>query len=254
MARRYRREVDARQGQLVVGAAAAAVLVAIVAFAAATGVKDEGPRPTPTPSPPPSERELFGGSLEPGVRYRTRAFVPAMSFSVGDTEWLARGTTSADYLNLEREISTGKPGGDYPARSWLVFSRLPLVYDRRGARLRPAPVDLYGWMRRHPDLEVGPRRSVTVADVPGVAFSVHVRLRRHAVSAPECIVLTVHCTAIAPNRLLPYGARIRTTVLAAADTEPLVIDLIGLERRDLRRLERPAAAVLRSLRIGVTAP
>jgi hypothetical protein len=69
--------VRVRRDQLVLGAVAAAVLAVIVAFAASSGVKT-APRPTPTPT---GDRPLFGGSLEPGVRYRTRSFFPPLSFA-----------------------------------------------------------------------------------------------------------------------------------------------------------------------------
>jgi hypothetical protein len=256
MSRRYSiratvEDVDARREQVVLGAVAAAVLVAIVAFAASGGVKSETPSPTPAPTAPPHERDLFGGSLEPDVRYHTRAFVPALSFEVGDTEWLARDTTSADSVLLERRIRTGQPGGEYPGRSWLSFSRLPVVYDPRRDRQVAAPAELYAWMRRHPDLRVGAQHQAMVAGVPGYSFTTHVRFRRPAVFAPVCILPDVPCTAIAPNRFLLNGARMRTIVLRTSDSDPLVIDAIGVAPRDLEALEEPAASVLRSLRIGV---
>jgi hypothetical protein len=237
---------------VVLGVAAATVLVAIVAFAALGGVQSKRPRLTPTPAPtaPPHERDLFGGSLEPGVRYRTRAFAPPLEFAVGDTEWLALETTSLDYLLLERRIRSGQPGGEYPGRSWLVLSRLPLVYEPRRGRRVDAPPHLYAWMRRHPDLEVGPRKPATVAGVPGFSFPTHVRFRRPAVFAPVCILPAVPCTAVAPNRYLLEGSRMRTIVLRRPRSDPLLIDLIGRSPRDLGRLEAPAADVLRSLRIA----
>jgi hypothetical protein len=233
-----------------VSAVAAAILVAIVAFAASGGVQSDTP-PAPTPAPaPPRERPLFGGSLEPGVRYDSRAFVPKLSFVAADTEWLARDTTSADYLLLERRNRNGQPGGEYPGRSWLAFSRVPVVYDPGRGSAIAAPADLYAWMRRHPDLEVGARGSAQVAHVPADTFTVRVRFRRPAVFAPTCIVLTNACTAIAPNRSLVNGAQMRTIVLRT-EPDPVVIDVVGLTRRDLEKVEAPAARVLRTLRVGV---
>jgi hypothetical protein len=242
--------VSARREQFVLGAVATAILVAIVAFAASGGVKSNTP-PTPTPPPAlPRERPLFGGSLEPGVRYDSRAFVPKVSFVSADTEWLARDTTSADYLLLERRNRNGQPGGEYPGRSWLAFSRLPVVYGPGRGRTIAAPADLYSWMRRHPDLEVGARDSALVAHVPGDTFTVRVRFRRPAVFAPVCMVPTSACTAIAPNRSLVNGMLMRTIVLRT-EPDPVVIDVVGLTRRDLEKVEAPAARVLRTLRIGV---
>jgi hypothetical protein len=243
--------VSARRQQFVLGAVAAAILVAIVVFAASSGVQSDT-TPTPTPPPaPPRERPLFGGSLEPGIRYDSRAFVPKLSFVAADTEWLARDTTSADSLLLERRNRNGQPGGEYPGRSWLAFSRLEAVYDPRSGRTVVPPADLYRWMRRHPDLELGARGSVTVAGVPGYVFAEHVRFRRPAVFAPVCIAPDVACTAIAPNRSLLNGARLRTFVLQTSDDVPLVIDVIGRARRDLDKVEAPVAEVLRTLEIGV---
>ena len=91
--------VGARREQVVLGTVAAAVLVAIVAFAAAgTGVRNQQATPTPTPQPTPAaDRDLFGGSLEPGVRYHTRAFIPALSFEVADTEWIVTDAGPAQH-------------------------------------------------------------------------------------------------------------------------------------------------------------
>jgi hypothetical protein len=65
-----------------------------------------------------------------------------------------------------------------------------------------------------------------------------------------CIVPTNACTAIAPNRSLVNGMRMRTIVLRT-EPDPVVIDVVGLTRRDLEKVEAPAARVLRTLRIGV---
>jgi hypothetical protein len=244
----YRRDVRVRRDLLVLGAVAAALLVAIVAFAASTTVTNRSSSPTPTATPA-SERDLFGGSLEPRVRYRTRAFEPMLSFVPGDTEWLARDTTSPDYLLIERRNRTGQPGGEYPGRAWLVFSRLPTLYAPRRAGPIVAPANLYAWMRRHPDLTVGPRRQVVVAGRAGYRFTERVRFRRPARFPATCIRLDVACTAIAPNRGLLNGARMHTFVLQMSDPYPLVIDVIGLGSRDLDEIEAPAAEVLRTLRV-----
>ena len=241
-----------RRDQLVLGAVAAALLVAIVAFAASSSsVRTDG-TPTPTATPA-SDRDLFGGSLEPRVRYHTRALTPPLSFVVGDSEWLARDTTSADYLLIERRNRTGQPGGEYPGRAWLVFSRLPTVYaPRQRGAVTPAPADLYAWMRRHPDLQVGPRQDVVVAGIKGYVFSSRVRFGRlgePTVFPAVCIRLDVPCSALAPNRALLEGSRMRTFVLEEPDPYPLVIDVIGLRGRDLDDLELPAGEVLRTLQI-----
>ena len=117
---------------------AAAVLVAIVAFAAAGGgVKHVAATPTPAPAEP-AERPLFGGSLMPRVRYRTRFFVPPLSFAVADTEWIAQGTTQPDRLLL---VCTTIAPGAYLVRGTrmrriVLMTPSPLVIDIIGATRR----------------------------------------------------------------------------------------------------------------------
>src|SRR5215213_2552100 len=131
--RRYTVEgVRVRRDQLVLGAVAAVVL------AASSGVKT-APRPTPTPAP---DRPLFGGSLEPGVRYRTRTFFPTLSFVVADTEWMA--DASPGKVVLQRRIRTDSPGSELPPRSSLSFRPT-----------RPGRPTLHERMQRRPDLTVG---------------------------------------------------------------------------------------------------
>ncbi len=232
---------------MVLGAAAAAMLVAIVVVGAPGGVR-KGPAPAPTPA---AGRSLFGGSLEAGVRYRTRAFVPPLSFVVSDRDWLVQDATGTDYLRLDRRRrSSDAPGSELPPRSWLTFSRVTRVYDprfrNRNANL--ATRNLYAWMRRHPDLVVGRAAPVTIAGVRGQSFPVTVRFSKPARAAGACRPLLIVCTSIAPDRYFPDGTRLRTIVLPLADG-PFVIDIQGQTQRDLDEVEVPAASVLRSLRV-----
>jgi hypothetical protein len=41
------------------------------------------------------------------------------------------------------------------------------------------------------------------------------------------------------------------TIVLRTEPDPVVIDVVGLTRRDLEKVEAPAARVLRTLRIGV---
>jgi hypothetical protein len=251
MGRRYTvAPVAVRRDQLVLGAVAAAVLVAIVVVAAPSGVR-HGPPPSPTPA----GRPLFGGSLEPGVRYRTRSFVPPLSFVVSDGDWLVQDDTGTDYLRLDRRIRSDAPGSELPPRSWLTFSRITRVFDPdfRSRNRDIALDDLHAWMKRHPDLIVGPAEPVTVAGIRGRSFPVAVRFSKPARAAGACRPLLIVCTSIAPDRYYPDGTRLRTIVLPL-DNGPFVIDLQGQTQRDLEELEVPAAAVLRSLRLDATRP
>jgi len=243
--------VRVRRDQLVLGAAAAAVLIAIVAFAASSGVRKTA---EPTPGPP-AGKPLFGGSLEAGVRYRTRWFVPRVSFVVSDRDWLVQDASRTDYLRLDRRLRTDQPGSELPPRSWLTFSRITRLENPR-FRSRNAEIaldDVYTWMKRHRDLVVGPAEPVTIAGIRGQSFHVNVSFSRPARAAGACRPLLVVCTSVAPDRYYPDGTRLRTIVLPL-DGGPFVIDVQGQTQRDLDEVEVPATAVLRSLRLDVTRP
>jgi len=225
--------VRGRRDQVVLGAVATAVLVAIVAFAAAGGgVKQVAATPTPEPAEP-AMRPLFGGSLEAHVRYRTRFFVPPISFAVGDGDWLAQGTTQPDRLLLVRRRRTGAPGGELDPRSYLSFSR---------SALPPRRVRLA--MRADRRLVVGRSRLTLVAGTPAEIFPVRLRFRDQATA---CRVLLLVCTTIPPGSYLVRGTWMRRIVLMIP-SGPLVIDLIGATRRDLDAVTPPATAVLDTLR------
>ena len=112
------------------GLAAAAALLVIVALAAALSpgpiVDEEHPAATPTPE----GRDLFGGTLEPNVRYRTTEFLPRLSFEVTDDRWMAVDTTLSDELRLARVKRGGiPPGPEAPRIQQLVFLRVTEVAD-----------------------------------------------------------------------------------------------------------------------------
>jgi hypothetical protein len=262
MCRRYTvARVRVRRDLLVLGAVATALLVAIVAFAASTTVTSQPEQATPTATPA-SQRDLFGGSLEPRVRYRTREFQPRLSFVPfqpplsfvpGDAEWLVIDASRTDNLVLERRYRTGEPGGELPARSALIFSRVNEVIDpRSGDTIRIDDVfDLYRWLRRHPDLDVSRAEPVTLAHLGGLRFDERVRFRRPARPASVCRPQLIECTLIAPNRYYARGIRMHT-ILLPLDRVPLVIDIVGRTQRDLDAVEAAAEELLGTL--SVTRP
>jgi hypothetical protein len=225
--------VRARRQQLVLGAVAAAVLIAIVAFAAAGGTVDH-PAPTPTSTPERGDRPLFGGSLEPGVRYQTRFFEPAVSFAVADKQWIAQGTTQPDRVLLVRRRGSAAPGGELDPDSYLSISRSPL----------PA-IRLPDAMRADKRMDVGELLPTAVAGIPAQTFRVGLHFKD---AATACQTLLVVCTAIPPGRYLTPGTQMRRIVIRS-EPDPIVVDLIGATRRDLDELEAPAAKVLVTLRI-----
>jgi hypothetical protein len=235
--------------RLVVAVAATAAMALIVLLAASAlnpRLVEDDERPAATPTP----RDLFGGTLEPGVRYRTSEFTPRLSFTVADDRWMALDTTLADELRLIRV----KRGAPEPERiQQLLFLRINEVADPsvRGlaASLRAAPADLYAWLREHPDLRVSPAHSVTVNGVPGERFTVRVAFDRPAHVDPWCERNElVTCTYIAPGINWPDGARLDMTILRT-EPQPLVIVMGGLTERDVAAVRQAATPLLESLTV-----
>jgi hypothetical protein len=240
--------------RLVLAVAAAAAMALIVLLAAGglnTRVTDDE---RPADEARPEARDLFGGTLQPGVVYRTRVFVPTLTFEVADRDWQAGDTTQPDELILDHGDWYFDPvNGIRRAPAGLWFTRVLEVYDPAvrsvAASLAPAPSDLHAWMQAHPDLRVGASRPVAVAGVPGERFDVEVRFRRPAHGDPRCREqLQVTCTALTPRLSFQDRTLLRVTVLDT-EPEPLVIMLEHFTRAGLRDLEEAAAPVLDSLRI-----
>jgi hypothetical protein len=211
------------------------------------------PEPTPTVQPTLKGRDLFGGSLENGVRYRTRAFVPALSFVTNSRDWFVYDGTRQDTLALDLRKQVGSLQQEGPPIATLAFARIPKVYDPSKAfkdSLEPAPAALYAWLRSHPDLRVGRATPVTVAGVRGQRFDAVARFDHPAHEDPLCRQRTLKpCTFIAPNISFLDGERMQFTILPM-DPDPLVIATISQDARDLRKVQRTAAPLLQTLRIG----
>jgi hypothetical protein len=241
--------------RLVLTAAAAAAMALIVVLAV-SGLDpqpvDRGERPAARPTP--EGRDLFGGQLVPDVRYRTRSFVPTLSFEVPDRFWYGAVTDSPDVVIFDRHRDQ-KPGEFFRPLGGMRFDRISTVYDPgvRGldASRVGAPADYIAWLRKHPDLRVSAPEPVQVANTPGQSVDVEVSFTRPAHGDPFCRNrFRVTCTLLAPTMSYSDGVRLRVIVL---DTEPqpLIITIGGAGERALATVEKAAAPVLDSLRIGV---
>jgi hypothetical protein len=235
-------------------AAAAAMALALVLAAAALNTRpvDDSDRPAVTPTA--DARPLFGGTLMPDVRYETAEFVPTLSFVVGDDEWKATVTDRPDLLLLERGEGYFEPDGERWPPGALIFGYTREVYDPDvpglRASLTTAPTDLHAWMRAHPDLRVGPTEPVTMAGVPGERFTIEARFDRPTHPDPECRRRwQLTCTALAPGWSAQNGQLTQLTVLRT-EPDPLIVSLDHHTRAGMRELERAAAPVFESLRIG----
>ena len=142
-----------------------AVLAAVAAVAVvAVALLERRPSQQERAVAPPGAdaRPLFGGTLQPDVRYGTLALQPALTFEVADGRWLALSTESADLLQLVRVEPRPDSGQRPPSRAWLSLGRMTEVYDpaERGLErsLSPGPADPARWLRAHPDIQAGPSR------------------------------------------------------------------------------------------------
>jgi hypothetical protein len=233
-------------------AAAATAAIALVVVLAVGGLNPRAPDDErQATEPKPEAQDLFGGTLQPGVVYRTREFVPTLTFEVPEPGWKVIDTTREDVLVLDYREGFFQPGGERRPPGALWFTRVLEVYDPTvralAASLAPAPADLHGWMRDHPDLRVGRTEPVTVAGVPGESFGVEVRFRRPAHGDPRCRErFQVTCTALTPRMSFQDHTLLRVTILRT-EPEPLVIMHEHFTRAGLRDLEEAAAPVLDSL-------
>ena len=238
-------------------AAAARAAIALIVLLAAAALRTQAPDDEQRQAAPQrvEGRDLFGGELLPRVRYRTRAFSPTLAFEVADRDWRAAVTTERDLLLIDHGEPYFDPvSGERRPPGALWFTHILEVYDPAvrslPASLAQAPADLHAWMSAHPDLRVGPAEPVTVAGVAGESFDVDVRFRRPAHGDPRCREsFQVTCTALTPSLSFQDHTLLRVTVLRTG-SEPLVIMLEHFRRGALRNLQKAAAPVLESLRIG----
>jgi hypothetical protein len=241
--------------RLVLAAAATAAMALIVLLAAGALSPRAPDEERQAAEPTPAARDLFGGTLQPGVVYRTRAFVPTLTFEVADRDWHVGDTTQSEVLILDHGDAYFDPvRGERRPPAGLWFTRILEVYDPAvrsvAASLAPAPADLHAWMSAHPDLRVGPAEPVTVGGVRGDSFDVEVRFRRPTHGDPRCRERSqVTCTALTPRLSFQDHTLLRVMVLRT-EPEPLVIMLEHFTRAGLRDLEEAAAPVLESLRIA----
>ena len=236
--------------------AVAVATAAIVVVLATGGLRTEPAhhRAVPGARPTPEGHPLFGGTLEEGVRFRTRAFIPALSFVATGPDWESGDATSPDILALNLRGKRTETGQEI-ARGALVFARITQVYDPnvKGLQrsLTTAPADLYPWLRAHPDLRVGRQVPVTVAGVPGRRFDVTARFDRPAHEDPQCVLRTLEvCTFLAPNVGVIDGDRARITILQT-EPDPLIVFEVAYPTSTPAVIEKAAEPLLKSLRIGV---
>ncbi len=130
-------------------ATAGLALTAILVIAIAGGLStDRACDERPVKPPALEGRPLFGGTLFPGERYRTREFAPPLSFVVTDDNWRRNRRDAGGRAGRH----PGHPRWTGPAR--VAFdARLPADpralrprCARSAGRARPAPANLHAWL------------------------------------------------------------------------------------------------------------
>jgi hypothetical protein len=244
-----RRQLPPRPVLLRAGAlAVAAVAVALAIFVLPWGAQHAPPEPAVQP-PGVTGQPLFGGTLEPGVRYASRHLVPTVSFVASGLPWMAGGTQSPLLLQL---IASGKgfqmPKLNRPALS-LSFARLPQVVDPKTDNVLPAPKDLVGWLRAHPDLRAGTPARVTLAGRAATRLDFTV-VAHPSREDPFCRSrFQFSCALLGPDASIKAGSAVRLFVVPGRP-DPLLVSLISSDPSQLGRLIKGSESLLASLRIG----
>jgi hypothetical protein len=236
----------------VVAVVAAAVVAAIV-------VAPWSGRHTPTPAEHQGlpGQPLFGGSLEPGVRYHTRALRPEISFRTSGNQWFVYAATSPTALVLQRRQGDSAKGTERPPQRFLMFLRLPTLVDPSSGDIAPAPDDLVSALRANPDLGITSETRTRLYGRPATQLNFHIPAKPERVDpACEFAKVTVDteppavatCAAFAPGVALPVSSSGRLIVPDGAD--PLVVAQIALVPSEAGRIARESQPVLDSVLIG----
>jgi hypothetical protein len=245
------RPVLLRGAGLAIAAAAAALAIFVLPWGA-----EHTPAPALQPALPGNP--LFGGSLEDGVRYRTRALQPPISLRAVGSYWFVYDATSPTTLVLQRrEGVAGKGTGEKPPLLFLMFFRMPAVFDPTTGDARPAPRDLVGWMRSNPNLGITSVTRTRVFDRPATRLAFHIPKRPARVD-PTCefakvtvdteIPNVATCAAIGPSMNAPVGSS--GYFIVPDGDHPLVVGELALVPSQLGQIERESAPVLDSVLIG----
>jgi hypothetical protein len=246
------RPVLLRGGLLAAAAAAAALVIFVLPWGA-----ERAPEPAQRTTALPG-RPLFGGSLEAGVRYRTRALVPPISLRADGSQWFVYDATSPTTLVLQRrEGVAGQVTGEKQPQRFLMFFTLGSVTDPGTGDILPAPDDLVGWMRSNPNLGVTEVTRTRLYGRPATRVTFHIP-RRPALVEPNCPFgkVTVdteppnvaECAAIGPSVTAPVGSS--GYLIVPDGAEPLIAGELALVPSEVGQIERESKPVVDSVLIG----
>ena len=240
----------------VVAAGVAAVLITLALIAADQAGRTNERRV----SGPRAQRvePLFGGTIDRGVRYRSRKLAVPVSFVAHDDGWFADVADQPGVIILER---TPAHVTHSRSRQYLSIGVPGKVVDPHHGREEPAPADPVRWIRRHPDLRVTRAARVTVGGRPATMLDTTVVFRtpvKHGRGCEQRYVSPfqplngpiIPCTTLAPGFEVPRGMRITWLLLTAPDGTPLLIEFDAFPVGQYQRLLPKAVELLGTLRFG----
>lgn len=192
---------------------ATVALIALGVIACTAGVGAEQQRTEARPLPESAQ------DLSPG-EYRTEAFEPALSFTVGKG-WALECPEGPDFVCL---LPQGK-------QTRLRLVNVDEVYEPSGlmdmsGKTTPPPADLVGFFERHPYLETDKPQQVSVGGIEGRQLDVAVgelpKGYPEGLCVSDCVQLSVFSDG--DDWAIEEGNKDRLTILKDVKGETVVID------------------------------
>jgi hypothetical protein len=240
------------RGGLIAAAAAAAVLAIFVLPWSAEKTPQPAQRTTPLVGQP-----LFGGSLDEGVRYATRALRPQISLRANDGRWWVYDAQSDTTLVLQRREGNPGAGTERAPLRFLMFFRLPSVFDPTKGDISQAPRDIVAWMRTNPNLGITDVSRTTLYGKPATRLTFHIP-KRPTRTDPTCefakvtvdteIPRVATCAAIGPSVTAPVDSA--GYFIVPEGDDPLIVGELALVPSQLGQIARESAPILDSVQIG----
>lgn len=193
------------------GLLVAFVLLALSACGGGAGAEQQQAKARPLPE--------SAQHLRPG-EYRTEAFEPALSFTVGEG-WALECPEGPDFVCLL------PPQGQTRFR----FVNIGEVYEPSGlmgmsGKTKPLPADLIGWFERHPYLQTDRPQPVRVGEIEGQQLDVAVgelpKDYPEGLCVYDCVQLSVFSDG--DDWAIEEGNKDRLTILEDAKGETVIID------------------------------
>lgn len=219
-----------------------AAFAAVLAAGCGTGAGLDPASPTPGAGRPVTTAATTGascpnaegggclGPLEPGVRYTTSRFQPALTYTVPDDGWGNYEDLTGNFLlvppgNSLNGVNAGTSDflGVYRSVAPSEFVALPACAARPVPGVAATPEAMAGWLAGRAELTVTPPTPVTVGSLSGLVLDVSVA---RGAAIPTCVDGGVEVTVallfsgVTPSSLdhgVIFGLAMRLYLLTYAD-------------------------------------